>query len=131
MDMDYASITNLPASIKFSAHSVDDGEAVSSSVCGSDWDALSPVRFHRARRGYIKEPVRALEFRSVMEHASDFTPVTEHDPRVIRPFLRLSNIEELLQLSIRRQPGASYGLMCEALDVQPLALVPENAADFE
>jgi hypothetical protein len=129
--MDYASFTNLPTSIKFPAHSVDDGKAVSAGVCGSRWDARSPVRFHQARHGYNKKPIRALEFRSVMEHASDFTPVTKHDPRVIRPLLRPSNIEELLQLGIRRQPGASYDLLCEALVVQPLALVPENAADFE
>jgi hypothetical protein len=129
--MDYASFTNLPTSIKFPAYSVDDGKAVSASVCGSRWDALLPVRFHQARHGHNKEPIRALEYRSVMELASDFTPVTKHDPRVIRPFLRLYNIEQLLQLSIRRQPRASYGLMCEALDLQPLALVPENAADFQ
>jgi Bacterial sugar transferase len=129
--MCYASFTNLPASIEFPAHSVDDGKAVSPSVCGNRWDALLPERFHQARRGYNKEPIRVLEFRSVMEHASDFTPATKHDPRVIRPFLRLSNIEELLQFGIRRQPGASYGLVCEALVVQPLALVPENAADFQ
>jgi hypothetical protein len=76
-------------------------------------------------------PISTLEFQSAMEHASDFTPITKHDPRVMRPFLRLSNIEELLRLSIRRQPGASYDLTCESLDVQPLALVSENAANFQ
>jgi hypothetical protein len=129
--MDYASFTNLPTSTKFPAYSVDDGNAASTSVCGSRWDVLLPMQFHQARHGYSKEPIRASEFRSVMDLATDFMPVTKHDPRVIRPLLRLSNIEELLQLSISRQPGASYDLMCEALDVQQLALVPENAADFQ
>jgi hypothetical protein len=37
----------------------------------------------------------------------------------------------VLDLSIRRVPlGASFHLMCEALEVQLLALVQENAAEY-
>jgi hypothetical protein len=102
--MGYASFTNLPTSVKFPAHSVDDGKAVSASA----YD----------RRHNVKSGITAR----VRSTATLATPI----PSKVQQIMGVSDFE-------RPSPtrAASYHLMCKALEVQPLALVRENAADFQ
>jgi len=122
--MNYASFTNLPASISFPVYSVDvdDGNAVSASdsaPCQSSQAmACAEVTASFSRRHNVQPSIQAGD----RSRHNEPTPIRSKMQRIIG----LSNIQGPSPATV-----ASYRPMYEALEVQPLALVREHAADFQ
>jgi hypothetical protein len=120
--MNRAPFTNLPASIRFPARSVDDGKPVSAIVCGPR-SPLPDVVFAKLTSSFSRRHNADSRITAGVRLTATMATPT------------LSKVEQIMGMSDLERPsptrGASQHLMCETLEVQPLALVSKNAADFQ